>query len=167
VARCTEHDLSADDLAQMHESMLEQSYWCTGSLETPCLIFWGGRWSNGYGRIHKRAKGWRIHRIAFIIATGMVPEHLICHRCDEPLYWNVEHLFEGTNADNNRDMIEKGRRGAGNTELTEADFIRIRELLADGLSHTEISKRFRVSQPSISNIARRSTWRHFEPEEAA
>ena len=50
------------------------------------------------------------YRVAWVIEKGPIPRGLfVCHRCDNPLCINVEHLFLGTHADNMRDMAIKGR----------------------------------------------------------
>jgi hypothetical protein len=50
------------------------------------------------------------HRVAWEKVHGPIPQGMqVLHRCDTPLCVNVEHLFLGTNADNQRDKASKGR----------------------------------------------------------
>jgi len=49
------------------------------------------------------------HCVAWFLATGAWPAPQCCHKCDVPNCCRYEHLFEGTNSDNVRDMIAKRR----------------------------------------------------------
>jgi hypothetical protein len=50
------------------------------------------------------------HRAAWIRLYGEIPAGLVvCHKCDNGLCINTDHLFLGTYTDNMRDCIEKGR----------------------------------------------------------
>ena len=52
------------------------------------------------------------HRMSFSIAFGNIPTGLeVCHRCDVPACFNPKHLFPGTQQDNMRDCVAKGRAG--------------------------------------------------------
>ena len=59
-----------------------------------CLILWTGlsRWI--YEGYHNK----------------VLPREIeVCHKCDNPACINVEHMFEGSHADNMRDCYNKGR----------------------------------------------------------
>ena len=76
-----------------------------------CLEWVGGHTSMGYGAVLWEGKNWRVHRLAWTLAFGPIPEGmLVCHRCDNPPCSEPTHLSLGTQADNVADAFAKGRR---------------------------------------------------------
>lgn len=109
---------------------LEERFWRHVSRRktaTGCLL-WTGAKNRGpregffYGVVFI-AKGEPVksaHRVAWELEHGPIPEGMsVLHKCDRPLCVNHEHLFLGTQLDNVRDMIDKGRRGTRPPRWTE------------------------------------------------
>ena len=99
------------------------------------------------------------------------PVRCILHRCDTPLCFNPEHLFEGTDGDNIQDCLAKGRfnyasRARGEAQhsakLTADDVRAIRAAADAGESFRSIAERYPVSSVQIRHIARRTSWKHVE-----
>lgn len=67
-----------------------------------------------YGRTCVRLDGWDkqrpvyVHRLAFYFEHGRWPDNAL-HKCDNPPCCRPDHLWDGTKAENNRDMVAKGR----------------------------------------------------------
>lgn len=75
-----------------------------------CWLWTGPLSPLGYGYFSLNAKTVGAHRAAWTLLRGEIPKGmLICHRCDNPKCVNPDHLFVGTDYDNNIDCIKKGR----------------------------------------------------------
>lgn len=75
--------------------------------------------SDGYGSSFCGGRRLLAHRVAWTLANGPIPDGLhVLHRCDNPRCVNPAHLFLGTQADNNRDLAQKGRHGRPNAKRT-------------------------------------------------
>ena len=103
---------------------------------------------------------WSIHRWMYQKHKGQIPEGLfVCHTCDNPRCVNPDHLFLGTQKDNQRDSIKKERNAKGekqgHSKLTEKDIMGIRKL---NLIQEEIAKIYNTTQANISRIKTRQSW---------
>lgn len=114
------------------------------------------------GRIIRRMA----HRLAWAAKHGHIPLGLIVrHRCDNPPCINPDHLELGTDADNVRDMDERGRRTtlrgeqAVNHKLTEEQVREIRDSPATG---KEMAAKYQVSRGTISRIRSGQRWAHLK-----
>lgn len=131
--------------------------------ECGCWIWMGKCDKNGYGMFWFNGMDYRAHRAAYELYKGCpVPEgKFALHRCDTPACVNPYHLFAGTNSDNLRDMVAKGRsiRGTMNNhcKLTEQDVVKIR---ADNRSQSKIALDYGVWQTTISQIKNNKIWKH-------
>lgn len=66
--------------------------------------------SMGYGQLIIDGKMTGSHRYSYQYFKGFIPKGMhVLHWCDNRLCGNPNHLFLGTQADNIRDMINKGR----------------------------------------------------------
>ena len=69
----------------------------------------------GYAQMKRKGKKIRASRFAYEIVNGPIASPLlfVCHTCDNPKCVRADHLFLGTAADNNADMMAKGRYSHG------------------------------------------------------
>ena len=75
----------------------------------PCHVWRGKLTKDGYGRIAVAGGVDRVHRVAFFLAEGRWPEPCALHHCDNRACGRRSHIYEGTQADNARDMVARGR----------------------------------------------------------
>ncbi len=129
-----------------------------------CYIWVGGITQSGYGRLKVDGKMFRSHRLVWEKENGFIPDGLcVCHRCDNPLCVNPDHLFLGTNAENTADKMKKGRHFAqygemhGQAKLTKAEVIEIR---STPYLPSEMARKYGVSRSTIKNIKKRKVWTH-------
>jgi hypothetical protein len=76
----------------------------------PCWIFTGRCNSDGYGGFYLDGHTVNANRVAYVLTYGPLDPSLeACHHCDNPPCVRPTHLFPGTQLDNVRDCIAKGR----------------------------------------------------------
>jgi len=91
---------------------LQERFWAKVEPEpnTGCFLCVGSQDGNGYGHMQAGGRFAGAHRIAWELTHGPIePGINVLHRCDVRWCVNVGHLFLGTQAENVKDMISKGR----------------------------------------------------------
>ncbi len=80
-----------------------------------CIEWDKSFFQNGYGRAWLNGKSITAHRAAWIKAFGEINNSkiFVCHKCDNRKCINIDHLFLGTQTDNMKDMMAKGRHSRG------------------------------------------------------
>lgn len=90
-----------------------ESFWAKvkkGVGPKQCWVWQGSRCRGGYAQIERDGKRILVHRYAYILTHGAVPDGLdVLHKCDNPPCVRPRHLFAGTHQDNMDDMVAKGR----------------------------------------------------------
>jgi len=131
-----------------------------------------GTW--GYGMFWLDGRNINASRAAYLLLVGEIADGLVvCHSCDNPACCNPAHLFLGSQGDNVRDCNRKGRarglfsekRGDKHprytSKLTE-DSVRAARVMhyKHGISHSEIARRFGVSNSVLNRAVRGISWSH-------
>ena len=131
--------------------------------ETKCWNWNNPNHAAGYGAFHIGGEV-SSHRASFVIHFGGITEGLlICHSCDNPRCVNPLHLFQGSQLENMRDMIRKGRKiyvvGEANpvAKLTNEQAREI--FLATGPQWT-IAEKYGISRRGVGKIKQGLIWKH-------
>lgn len=116
-----------------------------------CWEWKGNTNKNGYGIFPYRECSIQLaHRLAFFFEHPTEDQSLyVCHKCDNPICVNVNHLFLGTAKENSEDMVSKQRSTAF---LTDREVFEILELAKTGISYRRIAKRYGVSRQHVGKI---------------
>lgn len=97
----------------------EERFWAKVDKSDPdgCWIWTASTFTdrNGYGKFNAAIppvsnKTVYAHRFSYEMTNGPIPDGLfVLHKCDNPPCVNPAHLHLGTQADNMREMVERGR----------------------------------------------------------
>jgi hypothetical protein len=128
-----------------------------------CIIWNGPVWSQGrYGMVKHNRKSMGAHRAAWILKYGDIPDGLVvCHKCDNGLCVNTEHLFLGTMKDNMQDCIQKNRfaklnqkgENNNNSKLSMADYANIQKDRLLGMTYRQLKEKYTIkSNGHLKNI---------------
>jgi hypothetical protein len=84
-----------------------------------CRLWCGGVNGGGYGQISVDGRKMLVHRVAYQLAFGPIPDGLdVLHHCDTPCCISPDHLYAGTHQDNMDAMVRRGRVRGRRDDLT-------------------------------------------------
>lgn len=96
-------NVQAKDLFRLND------YYARGHVSSDECVTWVGAIRNdGYGQISISGRPVRVHRLVLFLNTGTIGEHVL-HSCDNPVCINPQHMSWGSDSDNARDKVNRGR----------------------------------------------------------
>lgn len=134
-----------------------------------CWVWCAKRDKYSYGRFQctigtDRQRHVPAHRFSFELEHGRQPSGVIRHRCDRPSCVRPSHLLEGTQAENRRDTVLRGREPRGtakpNARLTDAIILSARERSVAGEPISKIARDLAVPYEPLWKAVRGKTWKH-------
>jgi hypothetical protein len=133
--------------------------------EKGCWEWKGTILSVGYGVMNVNSHRTYTHRLSYLLFKGEIPdEQDVCHKCDNRICVNPDHLWLGSRSDNIHDMVNKNRQAKGesigSSKLVTEEVLQIRSLYSKGTTKTKLARKFDVSISAISMIVNRERWRH-------
>lgn len=153
------------DYEDSRESIADR-FWSKVDKSGECWEWTGKRLARyGYGSFYlERRKRVSAHRVAYWLANNHDPSELfVMHRCDNPPCVNPDHLVLGTDLDNIRDCVEKGRNpkheSHGRSVLTYGQVQEIRSRYIPRIVTARmLAGEYGVSLNTIHSILRQETW---------
>ncbi len=136
--------------------------WAKSEYVGDCLI-WNGcvAGQREYGVIGWLGGQVYIHRLIYQLHNPDIILDTVRHTCDTPRCWNIDHLINGTTAENVDDKVAKLRHIFGsrnwNTKFTDTDIVDIR---SSTKNLYELGKQYDVTPSTIHYIRARKTWKH-------
>ena len=135
-----------------------------------CWLWKGTLFKHGYGAFRMNGKNMLAHRVSFFFANGAFPTGVLRHTCDIPNCVRPSHLLDGTQLDNIRDMMAKGRykkcvgENNGHAKLTNAKVFELRAEYAKGdISTAEMARREGMNQGCIYRMLKGITYKDITP----
>lgn len=141
--------------------------------DTPCSEWAAYRNAGGYGvlRVPLSRQTALAHRVAYCKAHGLTLADIrglvVRHKCDNRACVATDHLLLGSQADNVKDMVSRGRRrptvGADHpgAKLTDANVVEIRSsyvMRSPSFGAVALAQKFGVTRKQIVAIVFGRAW---------
>lgn len=120
--------------------------------------------TRGYGQVWTNGQRLYAHRLAYCRHHGLDIESIkgliVMHSCDNPRCVNPDHLSLGSNQDNQKDKVTKGRQATcskhGQSKLSEKDVLFI---FSSEIPRSQLADMFGIHKTTVGLIQRGKTWR--------
>ncbi|MGX7346138.1 HNH endonuclease signature motif containing protein [Acetobacter pasteurianus] len=130
------------------------------TIQSPCKIFGGGKFHNGYGAIQVDQKKVKAHRLAYEDEKGPIPPgQYIRHKCGNRACCNVNHMELGTQDENFYDCIAEGNQIFAKPHHV---LFKVLKCLDDGKTIQEIADDLRIDCEEVESLS--EFWDYFGAE---
>ncbi len=109
---------------------------------------------SGHGKTTLNGKSITLSRAVFFKFHGYLPE-VVRHTCDNPRCMNPDHLIAGTQSDNIRDAIARGRFKSNLPDWRKITLEQEQAIREDARPQREIALDYGINQSQVSRIKRR------------
>lgn len=105
--------------------------------------------NTGYGRIWHKGRFELAHRASYLVFNGDIGNSFVLHRCDVKCCINPLHLFLGSQSDNLKDCVAKGRYKSNMKRLNDSHIELALSKRQSGETYEKIGKELGVTAQAI------------------
>lgn len=121
-----------------------------------CWEWQASKLPNGYG-IASIGNGDTMLAHRYVASMSQdITDNVVMHSCDNPACVRPDHLVVGTQKDNMKDMINKGRKN------TKVNHTIVRDIRTRTLTRKEYAAKYNISEHTVGDIQRRYVWKHVD-----
>lgn len=150
------------------QATLPKLFWKYVRKGPHCWAWVGDTAPRGYGRVWNRGGNptrFAAHRLSYMLHYGDIPDGLcVLHACDNPNCVRPDHLHLGTNMDNSREAMSRGRLSRGTdrpaAKLTDAVVKAMRVSYSEGLRVCDLARRYGVTWHTAERAIHGVHWGH-------
>ena len=171
--RPTPNDVSwVDDMIQSsrkREAVLKRLMLNMKTTHGGCWEWQGAKTKDGYGYFREKSLGLVFmmpHRASVVLfkTHWLTDEEIVCHKCDNRICFNPEHLFIGEDFDNQADKTKKGRALYGtnvkNSKFSDELIEKALSYLHKGITQKKVSELTGISCTQLSRVKRGQSRSH-------
>lgn len=152
-----------------------ERFWSKVDKSGECWEWLAAKNRKGYGVAWDGWRTQKAHRVAWADAHGGYPDGCLLHQCDNPGCVNPGHMRVGSRAENNAEMVSRGRHVPGGTygdghyvrgtthHAARLTPTRVREIRHDrlaGMSYAALGRKYGINQSAAWKVCNGKLWRH-------